>query len=103
MRHQLVRAFVVVSLLSLTLLLAGCAGMGVALETGIVPSFDRQFTLYGQHILSIHHGPTGIACRPDQEPLDRCARRTAQQRVFTIRLISSEAARTLVTIQLPER
>jgi hypothetical protein len=77
--------------------------LGVALEAGFAPSFDRQFTLYGQHMLTIHHGPTGIACTWDQWSLDRCTHQAARQREFSIRYISPETARTLLTIRLPER
>ncbi len=82
MRHLLVRAAITLPLISLALLLVSCASMSVALAVGSVPTFDQQLMLYGQHMLTIHHGPTGIACTLDQGSLDRCTGRAVQQREF---------------------
>jgi hypothetical protein len=63
MRPRLMRVLLRVQLVGLVLLLSG--GIGIALEAGIPPNFEGQYTLYGQQMLTVHYGAIGMSIHKD--------------------------------------
>jgi hypothetical protein len=103
MQRRLTCAVLRVQLISLVLLLCGGIGIGMALEAGIVPDFEGQYTLYGQHMLTVHYGLAGISCTPDHGMPEQCTRPIAQKLELSIRYISPTGVETWLALPLPAR
>ena len=88
----------------LMVLSIGCVGGGVAVGTGVVPTFDWQFDqldVTSQHRLLIHNVPIGPIC-PTAPPDVDCAWRSSGRHRFSIHYITSREHRLLVSFELPE-
>jgi hypothetical protein len=101
MQRLLIRAALRIPPISLLLLVCCGVGVVVALEAGIVPGFDRQYTLYGQHMVVVRYGSVGISCRPDQAMFETCALRAAEKRELSLRYVSPTGAATWLVVPLP--
>jgi hypothetical protein len=98
MRDRLTYFMVLASAVCLALLVAGCAGAGVAVRAGLMPRLDLQIEVSPFHFLVVHNGPTAIC---ERRLRDGCAFRKVQHEFF-IHYIAPAGDRQLVWFRTRE-
>lgn len=73
----------------------------VAVCAGIAPQFEQQITLYAQHRLVIHNGPSPTCASTPNPPQHDCFRPGPQPREFSVYYLTPHGVRSLLFFRLP--
>jgi len=87
---------------ALVVLAIVCVGGGLAVRTGVVPSFDWQLEAIPRHRLLVHNRPIGPIC-PTAPPDVDCAWGISGRRRFSVYYVTPREYWLLVSFELPER
>lgn len=95
------RTLAVLVTIGLALVITVSLVLGVAVGTGIAPTFDQSIALDAQHMLVIHNGPSPTCSFIPNPPQHDCFWPGSERREFSIDYLTPHGVQSLVWFRLP--
>lgn len=95
------RTIILLNVAVLIVLMSGCVGFGMALQTKVISAFELPLRFDNQHMLLLHNGPNAPHCSFLAPNVD-CTIRAPSEYEFSIHYMTPQSNRVLLSLPLPK-